>query len=311
LRGIPICSPINAARLTFWAFCKGLEKFLITMNTIRTHAHWPIRIGLLLWLLVLVPVFLSGCKSQLANSTRVKTATTNMVVVTPPGSVFISSSNPLAITITNPISIVVTGTALNEAQLNQGAQLEDIKKAIESPPKKTEPDKTPSLDTSEIWKNRAEIAAVFIAGIWTVWLFFYERRAHAPSLDGDLTIESSTLSKDLDVVSVRALWNNRGKFPIKLNKEDCFVLVFKVDAQLPKGPLVFEDDKALEKLTLFSGDTVLEQGAQSVFRAHFILEKGPVYLFRWRLKSAGFWDWSFLQEYVGNWKKEIIWHSSQ
>jgi len=121
------------------------------------------------------------------------------------------------------------------------------------------------LDTSEILKNWAETIAVALAGAWTAWLFFYERRAHFPSLDGDLKIESTAISDGLNAVSVCARWNNRGKFPIKLNKDECSVLVFKLDANLPKGPLVLNDEMALQKLTLFSDVTVLEQGHKAYF----------------------------------------------
>jgi hypothetical protein len=82
-----------------------------------------------------------------------------------------------------------------------------------------------------------------------------------------------------------------------------------LDENLPKGSLVLNDEMSLQKLKLFSEETVLEQGAQSSFRAHFILDKGPVYLFRWRLESSTFRDVLFLNKYVGGWTKEIIWDS--
>ena len=78
------------------------------MNTIRTHAHWPGGIRPLLWLLLLVPILLSGCRSQPANFTMVKTTSTNMTVVVSPDSTFIAHPTPLTVTLPNPISISIT-----------------------------------------------------------------------------------------------------------------------------------------------------------------------------------------------------------
>jgi hypothetical protein len=78
------------------------------MNTIHIHAHRPGRIRPLLWLLALAPVFLSGCKSQPANFTMVKTTGTNMVVIVAPSPAFITHATPITVTNPNPISITIT-----------------------------------------------------------------------------------------------------------------------------------------------------------------------------------------------------------
>lgn len=164
-------------------------------------------------------------------------------------------------------------------------------------------------DISEIVKNWAEVAAVFVGGLWVLWLFLYERRSHAPSLDGDLSIESVAISNEVIAVSVRAVWNNRNKFPLELDKTGCSVLVFKMDAKLPKGSVLPQDGAATHRYD-YAKNSILEQGTQSVLRAHFVLDKGPVYFFRWNLKSTIFWDWLLLKRNTSNWVKEIIWDSS-
>lgn len=166
------------------------------------------------------------------------------------------------------------------------------------------------LQSSEEWKNWAEIGAVIIGGLWTVWLFFYSRRADDPSLDGDITVESVDLKNGLVAVAVRAVWNNRSKFPLEMDTSQCNVLVFKIDPSTPPGPWHYKKHSPLYKYD-FLGLLVLEQGAESVLRTHFILEKGCVYMFRWQIKSTESFNWLFLKKQSAYWARGIFWDSGK
>ena len=166
-------------------------------------------------------------------------------------------------------------------------------------------------DISEIFKNWAQVIAIFIGGVWAVCRWIYEARANAPSLDGELTVERSALSNTSDVVTVRALWNNRCKFALKLNEQKCSVSAYKVAENLPAGNL--DNDKLgmpLHSQYVFSKPTILEPKSESTLRAHFVLEQGPVYLFRWELTSCTRRKWTFFQRVEYSWSKETIWNSS-
>lgn len=108
-----------------------MGKFLRkTMNPIHACTHWPKHIRVLLWLLLLAPFFLSGCKSQPTHLTEVRTAATNTVVITSKNwapsinsvvvtpasltlgaksnSLEIVNTNPLTLQITNPVGVRIT-----------------------------------------------------------------------------------------------------------------------------------------------------------------------------------------------------------
>lgn len=166
------------------------------------------------------------------------------------------------------------------------------------------------------------IVTVLAGGFWAVWVFYYEARGHTPSLDGELSVESTVLwvgkkplhgapssTKDFGpahlVVTVRGLWNNRSKFPLKLDPDMVAVHAYIIPETL--GPFTSE----IENLTNLKNVDVrkpyrdkktftLEPNTKSTLAVHFVLEKGPVYLFHWELESL-----------KGNrWYKEIIWNSS-
>lgn len=160
---------------------------------------------------------------------------------------------------------------------------------------------------SEVAKNWAEVVAIFLGGIWAVYRFAYEARSNTPSLDGDLTIERNTLSNVLDVVTVRARWNNRSKFALGLNNEKCLVSAYKLSDTSPNGKL--EKKEHLHTQRVFSEPTVLEPKTESNLRVHFVLSKGPVYFFRWELESNPYRKWYFFKKGAYTWSKEIVWNS--
>jgi hypothetical protein len=153
-------------------------------------------------------------------------------------------------------------------------------------------------------KNWAEALGIVGGGIWALYVFVYECRAHRHSLDGDLAIETNDLSKELVAVSVRAVWNNRGKFPISFDSKKYNVAVYAVSApQGGAGNLPYKSDlgEPLHKQDRGTNSGfVLEPNSSSVLRAHFVLPRGPVYRFVWDLTESKDGD---------HWRKDIIWSS--
>jgi hypothetical protein len=203
---------------------------------------------------------------------------------------------------------------------------------------------------SEVCKNWAEAAAIVVGGLWTLWVFRYEARANMPSLDGDLSVESTVLSRGEPAsseatsskgtgaaprlaVSVCALWNNRSKFPVKLNQKCIAVHAYIIPANLPDGSDLSDHEVLTEVGTRKPYEDkshfTLEPKSQSTLRVHFILVQGPVYLFRWKLKSINRFTWMGVKKLMEKrfkgvtwedfkkltwrgltWEKEIIWNSA-
>ena len=161
------------------------------MNTIRTHARWPARIRLLLWLLVLVPVFLSGCKSQPPDSTRVKTSVTNLVVVLPPGSAFATNPGPGAAT--NTCSSICDPVLHFLHDL--GGVVTDVKKTT---------DQLRDQNASEILT--IQIVIVMTAGGLLIWIcvLIYLAKTRGDLLEEMKQIRSSVadLSQQIDALEL-------------------------------------------------------------------------------------------------------------
>lgn len=139
-----------------------------------------------------------------------------------------------------------------------------------------------------------------------MYVFLYERRAHRHSLDGDLAIETNYLTKGLAVVTVRAVWNNRGKFPITFDSKKYSVSVFVVSPPPPGGsgnlPFISDLGEPLHRQDRGTDSRfVLEPNSSSILRAHFVLASGPVYRFVWDLTEVKGGD---------HWRKDLIWSSA-
>jgi hypothetical protein len=169
-------------------------------------------------------------------------------------------------------------------------------------------------DISEIAKNWATVTAITVGGIWALCRWGYTEwsgaRKNTASLDGDLTIEANKLSDMSLLVTVRGLWNNRGHFPIELDTETSSVSVYELNSHLKAGPLNPNADLGnplfvqypFKDLGLFE----LEPQTASALRAHFVLNSGPLYLFRWEL----FRSTRKKKQKLFYWSKEIVWSSS-
>lgn len=87
----------------------------------------------------------------------------------------------------------------------------------------------------------------------------------------------------------------------------CTASVYDVSSKAKIGVLIRNVDlgEPLFKQTPFAGwrGMQLEANTESLLRAHFVLLRGPVYLFAWEL--------SLPDDKIGEstWKKEVIWTS--
>jgi hypothetical protein len=194
----------------------------------------------------------------------------------------------------------ITLKNLDASLSNQQSQLLEIKKKFDDK-------KTSLVDGCAILRDVVTTIGIIIGGVWAYKRFKYDARAHIASLDGELTVESSNLrNNQLIAVSIRAVWNNKGKFPVELNPQGCFVFVFQVPDDRNPGLLSFGESGYLYKEPFNSGEEgfTLEANTESVLRMHFVLKRNAVYMFRWQLETKPSVS---PPDKSGVWKKEIIW----
>lgn len=167
------------------------------------------------------------------------------------------------------------------------------------------------MEWSELIRNYVTAIGIAVGGGWAFWKWGYSDWAGAKrnraSLDGQLSAIGVRLSDASVLVTIQALWCNRGAFSIPIDTQESRVLVFKLPSSLPHGP--FEPEiglgqalyvqKPFERLDSFE----LEPKTESSLRAHFVLQEGETYFFRWELqqskrrKSISIFFWS----------KELVW----
>lgn len=86
----------------------------------------------------------------------------------------------------------------------------------------------------------------------------------------------------------------------------CSVKVCRLPEDIQSGPLADVGPELFEHHPFRDHETFeLEPQTESTLRAHFVLPVGPVYLFRWYLKTVP--DWSGKSS---EWRKETVWNSS-
>jgi hypothetical protein len=141
---------------------------------------------------------------------------------------------------------------------------------------------------STIIKDYATVIALLAGGLWAVWRWRYERALRKDremaSPDGTLSVNVVDLDSDRVILTLDGLWRNRGPLPIKLCAEDSCVRVFRVAESSPIGPLTLGDP--FLEIPPWWSTYVMEPNTESLLQEHLTLERGQVYLFRWRLCLA-------------------------
>lgn len=169
------------------------------------------------------------------------------------------------------------------------------------------------IEWSELIRNYATVAGIVAGGGWAFWKWGYSDWAGAKknraSLDGHLTCSSVPLEGQLALVTVQAHWCNRGSFPVPIDPKATKVLVFKLLPNLQKGPFESSSDFGLplfdQRPFASYDDFELEAKTESSLRAHFVLETGCTYFFRWELKKKH----DGKVRHIFTWSKEVVWQA--
>lgn len=146
------------------------------------------------------------------------------------------------------------------------------------------------VDWSTIAKDLATVVALIIGAIWawSKWDFGerLRKRREMPAPDGTLTATAVQVNGGKMVVTLHALWRNRGPFPIELCSKHSIVEAFSIhpavclgDLQLQKGCHI-----SLLKTVKPSWETyIMEPNTDSVMHQHFVVDDHFVHGFRWTI----------------------------
>src|SRR6266853_5453219 len=135
----------------------------------------------------------------------------------------------------------------------------------------------PDTHISTIIREYATVAAVAVGGGWALWRWGFEewlrRQRDFPAVDGEIRTFETKLSDRNVIVTVNALWSNRGKLPVELDTTKTFVNVYSVGHSLPLGPFDPQSTKlaySAKPLARLSG-YVLEPGTDSIMQQCLVL----------------------------------------
>jgi len=166
------------------------------------------------------------------------------------------------------------------------------------------------IQLSSVIKNYVTSSAIVLGGFWAFWKWSFSewlrKRKEMAAVDGELIIESQTQVGEKIVLSLNAMWCNKSSHPVSIDQKSTQVDVFLISKELKEGVvdpgvdlgnpvIVF---KPFEHLRGY----YLEPNTDSLIKTHFALNRGEVYLFRWRLYN----DSNENDKLVSFWIKELI-----
>jgi hypothetical protein len=170
---------------------------------------------------------------------------------------------------------------------------------------------------SEIVRNWTVAVATVVGGVWILFRWGWPSRRNpylnAEAIDGDISLQVTPLSDHSCIASVGGLWRNRGDFTVELDPSQCGVLVFRHSNTLKPGQLEPGTDEEAQHKRFVEFDRLeLEAKTESIWRFHFVLETGPVYLFLFRLVSKRperrWWQGTEPEKY--KWRRSMVWNSA-
>jgi len=137
-------------------------------------------------------------------------------------------------------------------------------------------------------------AAILTGGGWALWRWGFEewlrRQRDFPALDGEIRTVDAKLGDGKVVVTVNALWRNRGRLPVEIDPNRVSLHVHQISPASESGPVDPKSDNAplcytahpLAGLVTY----ILEPGTDSVIQQCLILPDDKVFLFRWQMPMA-------------------------
>lgn len=145
----------------------------------------------------------------------------------------------------------------------------------------------PDTHVSTIIREYTTVAAILIGGCWALWRWGFEewlrRKRDFPALDGELKTAEVSIGAGKIVVTVNAIWRNRGKLPVDLDPARTFVKVYSLHEDILAGP--FDDRSKGLKLSFdarplrgWTGYT-LEPSTESLIQQCFVLPENNACLF--------------------------------
>jgi len=141
---------------------------------------------------------------------------------------------------------------------------------------------------TSILRDIATTAALLIAAAWGIWKWRYEeqlrRKREMASPDGTLTTTNVDMTDDKTIVSLHALWRNRGPLPIELCPEHTRVEVFEIENRRTPGRLELGNADGVNLINSCSvswGTYVMEPNTDSIMQEHFVVDRTSTYGFRW------------------------------
>jgi hypothetical protein len=147
---------------------------------------------------------------------------------------------------------------------------------------------------STVIREYATTAGIAIAGGWALWRWWFEewlrRHRDFPALDGDLSVKCAKAWDGKSVITLNALWRNRGKLPVELNPAKTFVAAYRVNPKIQSGPLELSSAglEAMHRVEPFRDNSayILEPGTDSIMQQCFVLADTEVVLFHWAICIA-------------------------
>ena len=139
-----------------------------------------------------------------------------------------------------------------------------------------------------IIKDFATAAAILAGGGWAFWKWGYgerlRRKREMAATDGSLTATSVDMDESKSVVTLQAIWRNRGPIPLKLCPSHTRVEVFRIEKQENEGRLELIEGPNVHLIISAAPpwkSYIMEPGTDSVMHEHFVLMKESLHAFRW------------------------------
>ncbi len=169
------------------------------------------------------------------------------------------------------------------------------------------------VELSTVIRNYVMIAGIVLGGLWAFWKWSFSewlrQRKDMPAVDGELSTESEVLNGEKVILSLGAIWRNRGDHPVHIDHEATRVDVYKINKDIVEGPFEPKDNlgEPLFRTRPYHDmkGFILEPKTESLLKTHYVLQAGEVYFFRWKLYRSRKQHGDVLYA----WTKELIYEA--